>query len=54
MPICKLRDDGAGMRFRQLETVHPQEIPIKVCVLFCNIKICYRGCGEKGSFLAII
>ena len=37
-----------------LETVQPQVIPIKVCVLFCNIEICYRGCEEKASFLAII
>ena len=37
-----------------LETVKPQETPIKVCVIFYNIEICYRGCGEKISFLAII
>ena len=37
-----------------LETVKPQEIPIKVCVIFYYIEICYRGCGEKTSFLAII
>ena len=30
-----------------LETVEPHEIPIKVCVMFHNIEICYRGCGEK-------
>ena len=30
-----------------LETVEPQEIPIKVCVMFYNTEICYRGCGEK-------
>ena len=30
-----------------LETVEPQEIPIKICAIFYNIKICYRGCGEK-------
>ena len=30
-----------------LETVEPHEIPIKVCVMFYNIEICYRGCGEK-------
>ena len=36
-----------------LETVKPQEIPIKVCVIFYNIEICYRVCGEKTSFLAI-
>ena len=30
-----------------LETVEPQDIPIKVCVMFYNIEICYRGCGEK-------
>ena len=33
-----------------LETVKPQEIPIKVYVIFYNIEICYRGCGEKTSF----
>ena len=34
------------------ETVEPQEIPIKVFVMFNNIAICYRGCGEKQeSFL---
>ena len=37
-----------------LETVKPQEIPIKVCVVFWNIETCYRGCGEKASFLVII
>ena len=38
-----------------LETVEPKKIPIKVCVMFCNIEICYRGCGEKkASFLAIV
>ena len=37
-----------------LETVKLQEIPIKVCVIFYYIEICYRGCGEKTSFLAII
>ena len=38
-----------------LETVEPREIPIKVCVMFYNAEICYRGCGEKkASFLAII
>ena len=30
-----------------LETVEPQEIPIKVCVTFYNTGICYRECGEK-------
>ena len=35
-----------------LETV--QETPIKVCVVFCTKEICYRGCGEKPSFFAII
>ena len=30
-----------------LETVEPHETPIKVCVMFYNIEICYRGCGEK-------
>ena len=37
-----------------LETVQQQEIPIKVCVVFYNIEICYRDCGEKASFLVII
>ena len=37
-----------------LETVKPQEISVKVCVIFYNIGICYRDCGEKTSFLAII
>ena len=38
-----------------LETVEPQEIPIKVCVIFDNIEICYRGCaGKKASFRAIV
>ena len=37
-----------------LETVKQQEIPIKVCAIFLNIEICYRGSGEKTSFLAII
>ena len=32
-----------------LETVEPQEILIKVCVMFYNIEICYRDCGEKKS-----
>ena len=31
----------------ELETVQPQEIPIKVCVVFSNIEICYWRCGEK-------
>ena len=38
-----------------LERVEPQEIPIKVCVMFYNIELSYRGCGEKkASFLAIV
>ena len=37
-----------------LEIVKPQDIPIKVCVIFYNIEICYGGCGRKTSFLAII
>ena len=37
-----------------LVTVHSQEIPIKVCVVFYNLKTCYRSCGEKIRFLAII
>ena len=30
-----------------LETVEPQEIPIRVCVMFYTIEICYGGCREK-------
>ena len=30
-----------------LETVEPQEIPIRVCVMFHTIEICYGGCREK-------
>ena len=38
-----------------IETVEPQESPIKVCVKFYNIEICYRRGGEeKASFLIII
>ena len=38
-----------------LETVEPQEIPIKVNVMFYNTGICYRRCGEKkASFLVIV
>ena len=33
-----------------LETVAPHEIPIKVCVMFYNIEIYYRGCGEKEQY----
>ena len=33
-----------------LETGESQEIPIKVCVMFYNTEICYRGCGEKSNF----
>ena len=36
-----------------LETVEPQETSIKVCVIYYNLEICYRGCGEKTSFFAI-
>ena len=31
----------------ELETVEPQEIPIKVCVRFYNAETGYQGCGEK-------
>ena len=31
----------------ELETVQPQKNPIKVCVMFNNIEICYRGSREK-------
>ena len=44
-------------QIRDLQTVEPQEIPIKVCVTFYNIEICYRDCGEKikkASFFVII
>ena len=37
-----------------LVTVQVLEIPTKVCVVFCNIEICYPGCGKKTNFLAII
>ena len=37
-----------------LETVKPQEIPTKVCIIFYNIEICCQDCGGKTSFLAII
>ena len=33
-----------------LETVKSQEFPVKVCLIFCNIEVCYRGCGDKTSF----
>ena len=38
-------------RVCNLETVQSQKIPIKFCVLFCNMEVCYRGCGEKQVFL---
>ena len=44
-------------QIRDLQTVEPQEIPIKVCVTFYNTEICYRDCGEKikkASFFVII
>ena len=31
-------------QIRDLETVIPEEIRIKVCVIFYDIEICYRGC----------
>ena len=34
-----------------LETVKPQEIPIKYCVMFYDIEICYRGCGKKKQVI---
>ena len=38
-----------------LETVEPQETPIKVCVMFHNTEIFYQGCEEKNaSLLAIV
>ena len=36
-----------------LETVKPQEAPIKVCVTFYNIEICYRGYGIKKKIPVI-
>ena len=33
-----------------LETVKQQEVPIKVCVIFYNVEICCRVCGEKHKF----
>ena len=41
-------------RICHLEKVKPQEFPVKVCVIFCNIEVCYRGCEDKTSFLVII
>ena len=38
-------------RICNLETVKWQEILIKVCLMFYNIEICCRGCGEKTVFL---
>ena len=37
-----------------LEAVKPQEIPVKVCVIFYDIEVCYRDCEEKTPFIAII
>ena len=37
IPIFESRDDGAD---QDLETVEPQEIQIKVCVMFYNIESC--------------
>ena len=36
-----------------LETVEPQEIPVKVCVLFCNAlsDYLYQDCGRKKQVL---
>ena len=34
-----------------LETVQPQEIPVKVCVVVYNIAMCYRDCGGKTFLL---
>ena len=36
-----------------LETVEPQETPIKVCVMFYNTEICYRA-GEKKKQLFLL
>ena len=38
-----------------LQTVKLREIPVKVCVMFHDIEICYPGCGdEKARFSAIV
>ena len=37
IPIFESRDDGAD---QDLETAEPQEIKIKVCVMFYNIESC--------------
>ena len=36
-----------------LETVKPQEMPIKVCVTFYNKEICYGVCGEKIKCIVV-
>ena len=51
--LCKQYQSVAQEMMEQichLETVKPQEFPIKVCVIFCNIEVCYRGCGDETSF----
>ena len=35
----------------ELETVKSQEIPVKVCVIFYNIEMCYRAAEKKQVFL---
>ena len=45
-PYQSVRQEMIG-QICDLETVEPQEIPIKVCVMFYNTEICYRGCGDK-------
>ena len=36
-----------------LDTVQPQKIPIRVCVVCYNIEICYQDCREEKGFLAV-
>ena len=47
IPFCKSR---MMEQMCDLETVKPQEIPVKACVIFYYIEICYRGCGAKNKF----
>ena len=51
--LCSVRLEMMGQT-SDLDTAEQQEIPIKVCVIFYNIEIYYRGCVEnKASFLVI-
>ena len=49
--ISKSRDDGADMQYRNNQAARNPDQGL--CNIF-NTEICYRGCGEKISFLAII